>query len=367
MKDLLAIVVACASTVLLAGCGGGQTPTAGAGQTNPSDPGSITGTLRLYSYDDGFDPDYLKSFHEMYPGITLDTASFGSNEEAIAKLKSGFKADVINTCVDEGALEAVKAGLYAPLDTARLEHWDEIWPAMKEMPGITHDGKTYVVPVDAGTGGLMYNADKITPTPNSWTDLFDPKYQGHAALEDNSTTAIDVGALASGIKDPLAMDAAQLESVKNFLSDHRSQFRTWWADSGELTSLFKSGEIDIASGYTGTVAELQADGVNVKFAPAKEGRILWTCGYGISPDIAAENVDAAYALLNWYTSIPAQVYAATNWNYMTSNEGIVDAVTPQVRESAALDTLFDLGNVIPASPPQDRAAWIKAWAEVKAS
>jgi len=367
VKKLLPLAFACASTVMLAACGGGEPATVGAGETNPGDAGSISGTIRLYSYEDGFDPGYIASFREQYPNIKLETASFGSNEEAIAKLKSGFKADVINTCVDEGALEAVEAGLYAPLDTARLENWDDIWPAMKEMPGIVYEGKTYVVPVDAGMGGLIYNVDKVVPAPDSWTDLFDPKYRGHAALEDNAVTAINVGALAMGISDPPNMDAEQLQKVKDYLIEQRSQFRTWWGDTGELASLLKSGEVDITSGYTGTTAELQADGVNVAWAPAKEGRIMWTCGYGISPDIAEGNVDAAYALLNWYTSVPAQAYTATNWNYMASNKKVLDAVTPEVRETASLETLADLDNVIPASPPKDRAAWVKAWAEVKSS
>lgn len=354
-------------TLLLAGCGGGDSTPAGAGSTNPSDPASITGTIRLYSYEDGYDTDYMKSFHETYPNIKLETASFGSNEEAIAKIQAGFEADVINTCVDEASQEAVEKGVYAPVDTARLENWDKIWPAMKEMPGVTVDGKFYVVPVDAGTAGLIYNADKITAPPDSWKDLFDPKYKGRASLQDNAVTAIDIGALATGIADPLNIDAAQLDAVKKFLAENRGQFRTLWEDQGEIAAQFKSGEIDIASGYTNIVKDLQADGLNVKFAVAKEGQMLWTCGYGISPDITDENVDAAYALLNWYTSLPAQVYEASNWNYMTSNEGIIDAVTPEVRKDAALDTLFDLDNAIPAAPPKDRAAWVKAWAEVKAS
>ena len=352
----------------LAGCGGGGDSTsASAGAANPSDSASITGTVRLYSYEDGFNDDYLASFHEMYPNIKLETAGFGSNEEAIAKIQAGFEADVINTCVDEGALEAVQKGVYAPLDTARLENWDNLWPAMKEMPGITVDGEVFVVPVDAGTAGLIYNADKITTPPDSWTDMFDPQYKDRVSLQDNAVTAIDIGALATGISDPLNMDEAQLEGVKQFLMDNRTQFRTLWEDQGEVLSQFKSGEIDLASGYTSIVKELQADGVNVEFAVGKEGQMLWTCGYGISPDIADENVDAAYALLNWYTSLPAQIYAATNWYYLPSNEGIVDAVTPEVREDAQLDTLFDLDNAIPASPPKDRDAWVKAWAEVKAS
>ena len=82
--------------------------------------------------------------------------------------------------------------------------------------------------------------------------------------------------------------------------------------------------------------------------------MLWTCGYGISPDIAEENLDAAYALLNWYTSLPPQIYAATNWNYVTSNSNIIDAVPQKVVEEASPRTRCSRSeNVIPASPPED--------------
>ena len=83
-------------------------------------PGEPSGTLRLFSYSDGFDPAYMASFYKEYPDIDLETASFGSNDEAIAKLQAGFQADVINSCVDEATLEMVNKGLYAPLDVSRL-------------------------------------------------------------------------------------------------------------------------------------------------------------------------------------------------------------------------------------------------------
>jgi spermidine/putrescine transport system substrate-binding protein len=43
------------------------------------------------------------------------------------------------------------------------------------------------------------------------------------------------------------------------------------------------------------------------------------------------------------------------------------AVPAEVVEEAALDSLFESDNAIPASPPDDRAAWVAAWTEVKAS
>jgi spermidine/putrescine-binding protein len=342
--------------------------TAGDGSSTAATP---SGTLRLFSYSDGFDPGYMASFFDQYPDIDLKTASFGSNDEAVAKLQAGFQADVVNSCVDEATLEMVQKGQYAPLDVSRLEHWDEIWPSMKELPGVQVDGQVYLVPVDAGSAGIIYNADVVTTPPDSWTDLFDPQWAGRASMENISTTAIDIGALANGISDPLTMSSDQLDMVKQFLIDHRSQFRTFWSGEADVKAQFKNGEIVIASGYPDTAQSLEEDGVNVKYATAKEGQMLWTCGYGITPD--AQNLDAAYALLNWYSSLTPQEYAATNWRYVTSNSGIVDVVSEKVIKESGLDAFVSSSgtegseNLIPAVPPADREAWVAAWTEVKAA
>ncbi len=376
-RFLQALVLVASLSLVAAACGGGSGDGGGSASTSAGsggsagasvDPASITGTVRLYSYSDGFDPDYMKTFYETYPNIKLETASFGSNEEAVAKIQAGFQADVINSCVDEATLEMVNKGMYMPLDTSRLVNWDNIFPLMKTLPGVTVDGKVYLVPADAGTAGIMYNADVIKTPPTSWKDLFDPQYAGRASMEDVAITAIDIGALANGISDPLNMTPDQLAMVTQYLKDHNSQFRTYYKGDAEVRSLFKSGEIVISSGYPGTAKLMRdKDGMNVQFAVAKEGQMLWTCGYGISPNIDPANLDAAYALLNWYSSLPPQIYAATNFNYLTSNEGILDAVPPKVVKEAALDSLYNSDNAIPASPPDDRAAWVAAWTEVKAS
>jgi spermidine/putrescine transport system substrate-binding protein len=358
--------------LVAAACGEGGEPQGGpddgSAATAPSATPAPSGTLRLYSYSDGFDPEYMETFFEQYPDIDLETAGFGSNEEAVAKIQAGFEADVINSCVDEATLEMVQKGLYQPLDVERLEHWDDIFPAMKDLPGVIVDDQVYIVPVDAGTAGIIYNSDVVTTPPDSWTDLFDPQWQGRASIEDLAITAIDIGAFVNGIENPLEMSSEQLEQVKQYLIDHRGQFRTFWKGGADIKSQFKSGEVVIASGYPDYATSLREQGVPVEFVPAKEGQMLWVCGYGISPD--AENVDAAYALLNWYTSLPPQIYAATNWSYLTSNQGILEAVPQEVVDAASLDAFAgtaDDVNLLPASPPENREEWVAAWIEVKAS
>jgi spermidine/putrescine transport system substrate-binding protein len=363
-RRIRALVLIATLAMLAVGCSSGGSDDGPSSDPGAS-PGEPSGTLRLFSYSDGFDPVYMTTFYEEYPNIDLETASFGSNDEAIAKLQAGFQADVVNSCVDEATLEMVNKGLYAPLDVSRLTNWDDIWPSMKALPGVQVDGKVYLVPADAGTAGILYNADVVTTPPTSWLDLFDPQWAGQASMEDISVTAIDIGALVNGISDPLTMTSDQLEQVKSYLIDHRDQFRTFWKGAADIKSQFKSGEVVISSGYPDYAKQLRREGVNVQFAVAKEGQMLWTCGYGISPD--AENLDAAYALLNWYSSVPPQVYAATEFNYITSNMTVGDLLTKEAIENSGLDTFGQASNAIPASPPNDREAWVAAWTEVKAS
>jgi spermidine/putrescine-binding protein len=348
--------------------GDSSTPTETAGSPPASvDPASITGTLRLLSYSDGFDPAYLKDFHTTYPNIDLETAGMGSNEEAIAKIQAGFETDVVNSCVDEATLEMVQKGIYAPLDQSRLTHWNDLFPSMQQLPGVQVDGQIYMLPVDAGTSGIVYNADVVTTPPDSWTDLFDPQWAGRTGMEDIAVTGMMIGALANGITDPINMDDAQIQQVKDYLIQHKGQFRTFWHGDAEVKALFKSGEIVISSGYPDTAKSLASEGVNAKFVTAKEGQFLWACGYGITPNIDPGNLDAAYALLNYYTSPEAELFEAKEWNYQVANKRVLDIAPQALIEEASLDAPFHLENAIPASPPANRTAWVAAWTEVKAS
>jgi spermidine/putrescine-binding protein len=367
-RVLRGAAIVCGFAIVAAACGGADdTPSAPSASGGSTDPASVTGTIRLLSYSDGFDPGYLQAFTDTYPNVTIESSSMGSNEEAIAKIQAGFDADVVNSCVDEATLEMVQKGIYAPLDVNRLNDWNDLFPSMQQLPGVQVDGKIYMLPVDAGTSGIVYNADVVTTPPDSWADLFDPQWAGRTGMEDIAVTAMMIGALTNGIEDPINMDDAQIEQVKQFLIDHKSQFRTFWKGDAEAKSLFKSGEIVISSGYPDTAKSLTKEGVNAKFAVAKEGQFLWACGYGITPDIAPENIDAAYALLNYYSSPEAELYEAEHWNYQVANAATLDIASDKVIQEASLEAPFHLDNAIPASPPANRDAWVAAWTEVKAS
>ena len=145
----------------------------------------------------------METFYEKYPNIELETASFGCNDEAVAKIQAGFEADVVNSCVDEATLEMVNKGMYQPLDVARLENWDDIWPGMKELPGVQVDGEVYIVPVDAGHRGHHVQRRRHHDAARRRGPICSTRSTpGRASLEDLAITALDIGALANGIAEP---------------------------------------------------------------------------------------------------------------------------------------------------------------------
>jgi spermidine/putrescine-binding protein len=256
-----------------------------------------------------------------------------------------------------------------PLDVTRIKDWDKIFPAFKKLPGVTMpDGKHYMLPVDAGVTGMVYDPSKVSPAPTSFIELFNPKYAGHVTIIDYPVTAIQIGALALGYTDPAHLTDEQLANVEKLYIEakKRGQFRTFYNNDSELVNLFKTGEIYFAVGGRGDTLNIKGEGVPVAFSLANNGQMLWTCGYGISS--TCQNVDAAYALLNYYLSPQAEGYEATKWNYMVANMDALKAVSAKVREAAGLAEPNNFGNVLPAAPPPEGYdKWIRAWQEVKRS
>lgn len=370
-RHRLAILILAALLVValaLAACGGDEETTAPSPSTSATpEPEEISGKLTVFAYEDGFVPEYLAGFYEKYPNVDLKASAYEDGDAAIAKMRAGFDADVINLCVEENAERAVKLGLVVPLDVSRLTHWDEMFPVFLDLPGVTSgDGQHYMAPVDAGVTGIAYDSTKVTETPDSFMDLFDPKYEGQVAMIDYPVTAIQVGALALGYEDPINLTSEQLENVKNLFIEakQRGQFRTFFSNDSEIVALFNTGEISLGLGYPSNAANAQREGDPVEFTTCKEGQIVWTCGYGISS--TCKNVDAAYALVDYYLSPEAQAFEVTEWDYLPTLTTTIPVLPADKVEDASI--VENWTNIVPAAPPlEGYDAWIRAWQEVKRS
>jgi spermidine/putrescine transport system substrate-binding protein len=360
----IALIAALTCTAMLAACDGGDPEGSTGGPTSPGE-GPLSGSLTFFAYEDAFEPDLLDPFEEANPDLDVRTAAFSSGDETVAKLQSGFEADVVNVCVED-TVRMVNVGLLQPIDTSRIDAWDQMFPAFTDLEGVSVDGQVYLVPMVGGSSGIMYNTEAVPEGFDSYASVFDEAYAGRIGLDDDPLSGIALAAMAVGITDPMHLDDAELEQVKQFLIEKKPLLRSLVKGDADQANLFSSGEIDVVvPGYKGSTETLKAEGEPVEYAIASEGQLTWTCGYSIGAN--AQNVDAAYALINHYAQPETQGWQAENFFYLVSNQETLDAVSPQVVEEAGLEDPGSFENAIPYSIPDNYAAWQEVWREFKAA
>jgi spermidine/putrescine-binding protein len=346
-----------ALAIAVAGCGasGGDTSVAPA----PADPDApVSGTLRVFTYGDTVADPIIDPFREQNPDVDLKIATFDSNKSAAAKLAGGFEADVVEVCADEMA-PLVARDLLRPIDPSGIKDFGKL--AFSNAHEVRDDaGQVLFVPASAGPHGLLVNAEAIPDLPDSYAALFDPKYAGHAALEATPLTAIGVAALALGLDDPMNLSDDEVEQAKQFLLDHRDNFRAFAESDASMVNLFKSGEVVIADGGRGTAQTAVEDGLDVEWIAPREGALSWVCGLAITSK--AQNLDAAYKFINYYVSPEAQAESA-RMGFVAMNPDALALLPNSLRGTA---DPRNLANAIPETQPQNADAYDRAWQEVLA-
>ena len=156
--------------------------------TQPST--GLSGTLVFFAYEDSFLPDVLDPFREMHPDLAIETPAFADEDETETKLRAGFRADVVELCAGEVG-DMVSGGLLAPIDTSRIDDWDLILPIFRDGLGTVDDtGNAYMVPLQGGASGLIYNTDMVAGGISSFEELFFGDWDGTIAVSNEPINTI---------------------------------------------------------------------------------------------------------------------------------------------------------------------------------
>ncbi|HID42107.1 MAG TPA: extracellular solute-binding protein [Pyrodictium sp.] len=304
-------------------------------------------------------PEVLDPFAES-TGIEVNTAAFADEDETEAKLRAGFRTDVVEMCSGEAG-SLIEAGLVQPIDTSRIDKWDAIFDSFKQGEDVVDEnGDVWIVPLQGGSFGIVYLKDETGPI-TSYDQLFFGDVDGDIAVSEEPISTIwDIAmALGYGPEIHKITDEQAIEAVDALIQmDH---IRTTWSGDGDLIQLLATGEIVAASHATPDIAEaLVEEGINAVYVAPEEGQILWKCGLGIAAD--AENLDAAYALINHYVDARMQLIFAEEYGYMASNSEILDIADQELIDAIGLDDPGSIDLVtIPEGLPDNEELWDEEW------
>jgi spermidine/putrescine transport system substrate-binding protein len=346
MRKILSVF---AAVLILAGCGRGDA-------AKPP---------VLFQWEDYVQAPFFKAYEDQFhekPG----TAIFADEDEALAKMRAGYKPDVMGPCL-YSLPRWKQAGLLAPIDTSKLKNWNRLSPTLRNLPGISAGpGKVWFVPHYWGNTSLTIRTD-LAPEyakSQSWDILFDPKYKGRVSVLDGVDDVVPFIAHMSGI-DAYHMTDAQWQTVQGRLRALVPQLRVISADNATLEQGLASGELVAAMSWRTTFAHLNREHKPVAYLTPPGGIFTYVCGLVMHKD--TPNEEKALALIDAGIADDAAVFMVTKIGDEPANteamKQVPDAVYQNLQIPRDLDTFLKSGIFQQPLPNKERI--VTAWTEIK--
>lgn len=280
----------------------------------------------------GYDiPEFFTEYQAKH-GELPNFVAYGSNEEAMNKLMSGFVSDTAHPCISDVPRWS-STGMFQPIDPARLSNWGDVIPELWDVDYNKTGSNVWLVPFNWGQTSVAYRTDLYElQGEESWNILWDARYAGKLGMLAGGADAWWCGAIAAGVPfDQIYTDEA-FEKISAHFRKQRPLIRTYTDDTTSSNTALAAGEIVATMAWNSSAVELSAQGVPVRFAQPKEGALTWVCGVMLHAQ--APKIDRAYDALDSMISVASSDFNMRSYGYGGVNRKAFDAFTDD--ELAAL-------------------------------
>ncbi|SOR28056.1 putrescine transporter subunit: periplasmic-binding component of ABC superfamily [Methylorubrum extorquens] len=285
--------------------------------------------VNIYNWSDYIDPKVLDDFTKE-TGIKVVYDTYDNNEILETKLlagKSGY--DIV---VPSGPFlqRLIKAGVFLPLDKAKIPNLKHAWPEISTRLQAYDPGNAFAVDYMWGTTGIGVNVSAVrerlgaNAPLNSWSLVLNPG--SIAKLKDCGVMLLDspedlIPSILPfyGFKsDSKRWD--DITAVTDALYKVRGAVRKF--HSSEYVNGLANGDVCLAVGYSGDVmqakkrAEESKNGLEIAYFIPKEGALMWFDAFAIPKDAA--HPAEAHAFID-YMMRPE--VAAANTNFVSFANG----------------------------------------------
>jgi spermidine/putrescine-binding protein len=262
---------------LLAACSGtGSTPTpaSSSGGGGGGGGGNVeAGALNFLTWSDHWNQDALNQVKDT-EGIVVNVSELSDNSDGFAKLKQvGGQLDLVSA----DALwvqEYFKNDLVVPFDLASLSVSEGLYSIAKSFDFFNSPGGYLAYPWGWSPIQIMYDPAHVSPAPDSWDVLVDPKYKGRIVMENQPTDIMLDAARAIGAKDGYNMTDDELAQAKSWLQQLKPNILKLTSQGSETVQALADGSAWLGTANLGFDLKVkEAGGPEVKVFIPKEGTI----------------------------------------------------------------------------------------------
>ena len=296
-----------------------------------------SGSVNVFAWPDYIQANQIEAF-EKKTGIAINLTSYGSNEEAEAKLKDtgGKGIDVMFPTITFGA-NYYAADILRPLDEAKIVNTGNIIESMLNDSlalGAQFQGKRMLLPFNWGTEAITFDSALLPLNDDDisfgviWNEAFPAKV---AVRQKSVIMGVGLYLEAIGkVESNRMLDVYKSEEDARrvwdvclaFILERRSRIAAFWNTAPEAMAAFKDDGASMGQTWDTTGLLLNREDAKWKYRIPKEGGIAWMDGVGILS--AAENVDQAYALINELLTPEMGGLMSQNTGYNSAVQGAAD-------------------------------------------
>lgn len=257
-------------------------------------------------------PDNFKDAFKAETGITINHTPIGSNEEIINNMRTsrGRGFDIVSpTAQRSPQWESLE--LLQPFDLGRVPV-EKVNPALVKLGDEEWNfgGKgIFWLPQFWGTEAIAWRTDQWSPKDGvpSYGDLWSEENKGKmmgrphsmmlgAGLYMETIGELEPGAMKAAYKDEATMRPVW-QKVTDWCTARKSHVKKFWNDADGQKSGFLNEGVVVGQTWDGPILAMKTAGEPVTYQAPKEGALAWVDGMCIP--VGAENVDAAYALIEF--------------------------------------------------------------------
>jgi spermidine/putrescine transport system substrate-binding protein len=314
--------------------------------------------LRIKTWPNYFAPETVSRF-EKEAGCRVIVGKMESSESLRTELSGKASGYDVVFPSDEVLPDFIARGLLEKLDPSKLPNAANL---MARYRGLAYDAKNeYSIPYMWGSTGIAYNKEKISPAPDSWTALWDPKHAAKATLLDDSREVFAAAVRADG-GDPGKIST---EAIGKALG----RFKSWKPVTYESSpkDMLINGDAWISQCYSGDALQA-ADELKGKigFVIPKEGGTLWIDNLCIAK--GSPQPGLAHKFIDYLLRADVSAAITNAVHFPNPNEAARKLIRKEILDNPLVyPTDADIArlSLLPALAPEVRMKLGEAWAQVK--
>jgi len=279
--------------------------------------------------------------------------SQGSADEKAAKIRASQGQYIYDVAVlvDSDILALAPENLLQKVDPAIVPEMKNVYDKALTV-GYGYGASVMFEPLV-----LVYNKEKVSPPPDSWNALWDPKYRGHVAIshadEGKGEFLLILAAMLGGGSE------ANVDPGFAKLRELVPNVGYWLRTSAQYIPYLDRGDVWLTPYWNGRAQVLKDQGMPIEAVLPKEGTLATDNIWAIPQ--SAKNKDLAAKFVNFYLQARQQSAWAEHMYYSPTNKTVV--VPPKV----ASRIVYGASQVAKLHLPdaavvaRDRPGWIERW------